>query len=230
MQGIMKYRIVPAALFAVVVALSAVSDGKAEAATLTVTYNGVVELITDPGSVTGLNPGDTVVGTVVIDPAVDSFTETTASFVIYTTTIHTFAEAGSFTFGKPGDSPFEVTGASGCVSSSSDNFLNFPELHVTMANGGDVIELGASSSFSSTSALASLAQLPTDAGDFTAFLGGIFPIALGVINYQGAMVHFRIGAALPTTTPIPAALPLFASALGGLGVAGWKRRKSAASA
>src|SRR4051812_21675794 len=110
MQGIMKYRIVPAALFAVVVGLSAFSGGKAEAATLTVTYNGVVEFITDPGSVTGLNLGDTVVGKVVFDPAVDSFTETTTSFILYTTTTHTFDEAGSFTFGKPGDSPFVVTG------------------------------------------------------------------------------------------------------------------------
>ncbi|WP_395017625.1 hypothetical protein [Dongia sp.] len=30
------------------------------------------------------------------------------------------------------------------------------------------------------------------------------------------------------TTPIPAALPLFAAALGGLGLVGWRRRKSAA--
>jgi len=31
------------------------------------------------------------------------------------------------------------------------------------------------------------------------------------------------------TTPIPAALPLFLSALGGLGYFGWRRRKSAAA-
>jgi hypothetical protein len=33
-----------------------------------------------------------------------------------------------------------------------------------------------------------------------------------------------------TTTPVPAALPLFASALGGLGIFGWKRRKNAQAA
>jgi hypothetical protein len=32
--------------------------------------------------------------------------------------------------------------------------------------------------------------------------------------------------ALVSATPIPAALPLFASALGGLGYVGWRRRKS----
>ena len=33
-----------------------------------------------------------------------------------------------------------------------------------------------------------------------------------------------------TATPIPAALPLLATALGGLGFAGWRRRKVAATA
>jgi hypothetical protein len=33
---------------------------------------------------------------------------------------------------------------------------------------------------------------------------------------------------LPSLTPVPAALPLFATALGGLGVLGWRRRRKAA--
>jgi hypothetical protein len=37
-----------------------------------------------------------------------------------------------------------------------------------------------------------------------------------------------IGNGAVATTPIPAALPLFASALGGLGLFGWRRRKAAA--
>ena len=36
------------------------------------------------------------------------------------------------------------------------------------------------------------------------------------------------GNVLVTATPIPAALPLFVSALGGLGYLGWRRRKAAA--
>jgi hypothetical protein len=38
-----------------------------------------------------------------------------------------------------------------------------------------------------------------------------------------------IGNALPSATPIPAALPLFASGLGALGLLGWRRKKKAAA-
>jgi hypothetical protein len=40
-----------------------------------------------------------------------------------------------------------------------------------------------------------------------------------------ALDSIAIGTASVATTPLPAALPLFASALGGLGFFGWKRRK-----
>jgi hypothetical protein len=42
----------------------------------------------------------------------------------------------------------------------------------------------------------------------------------------GALETFSISASV-ATTPIPAALPLFASALGGLGLFGWRRRRAA---
>jgi hypothetical protein len=44
------------------------------------------------------------------------------------------------------------------------------------------------------------------------------------------LVHVKQVASPPVaTTPIPAALPLFISALGGMGYLGWRRRKSAAA-
>jgi len=39
----------------------------------------------------------------------------------------------------------------------------------------------------------------------------------------------NIGDSLPGATPIPAALPLFASGLGALGLAGWRRKKKVAA-
>jgi hypothetical protein len=60
-----------------------------------------------------------------------------------------------------------------------------------------------------------------DPGHFYSFL-----VATGFVNNPpevGGYGGITIFALVPT--PIPAALPLFASALGGLGVVGWKRRK-----
>jgi hypothetical protein len=67
-------------------------------------------------------------------------------------------------------------------------------------------------------------QLPTsflstalfDITPFSMDTGGRFGLVFGILSDPVA------------STPIPAALPLFASALGGLGFVGWKRRKSAA--
>ena len=47
-------------------------------------------------------------------------------------------------------------------------------------------------------------------------------------SFHGS-VYVAQAAAQLATTPIPAALPLFASALGGLGFAGWRRRKTRAA-
>jgi hypothetical protein len=48
-------------------------------------------------------------------------------------------------------------------------------------------------------------------------------------SFHGS-VHVALAAATQVaTTPIPAALPLFASAIGGLGFVGWRRRKSTAA-
>jgi hypothetical protein len=50
---------------------------------------------------------------------------------------------------------------------------------------------------------------------------------LGFFLTSSGLVH--VNATAVATTPIPAALPLLISALGGLGFFGWRRRKSAAA-
>jgi len=47
--------------------------------------------------------------------------------------------------------------------------------------------------------------------------------------FQASLRLVTVTAAPAAVTPIPAALPLFISALGGLGYLGWRRRKSAAA-
>jgi hypothetical protein len=71
-------------------------------------------------------------------------------------------------------------------------------------------------------------SLPGTPGSFSlADLGpGGYSLTLGGITggYSGSLTFAKVGA-----TPIPAALPLFASALTGLGVLGWRRKKTAAA-
>jgi hypothetical protein len=50
-----------------------------------------------------------------------------------------------------------------------------------------------------------------------------------VFYSETGFVHVDVIAQNVATTPIPAALPLFISALGGMGLIGWRRRKSAAA-
>jgi hypothetical protein len=65
----------------------------------------------------------------------------------------------------------------------------------------------------------------------------LFSLDLAPGTYQLTFLGFyttfsgtlAFGPASIATTPIPAALPLFAAALAGLGVIGWRRRKPAAS-
>ena len=62
--------------------------------------------------------------------------------------------------------------------------------------------------------------------------GGSFIIPTGSTFFAGYLNFgsFTVGPTpIPTTTPIPAALPLLVSALGGLGFAGWRRKRAAAA-
>jgi hypothetical protein len=48
-------------------------------------------------------------------------------------------------------------------------------------------------------------------------------------SFHGSVYVAEVAVPIVAATPLPAALPLFAAALGGLGFAGWRRRKSAAA-
>jgi len=76
--------------------------------------------------------------------------------------------------------------------------------------------------------LASLAGLPDTPTGIMALLAGSPVSARGIFRLiDFGAVTFDI-AFTPATTPIPATLPLFMSALGGLGFVGWRRRAARA--
>jgi hypothetical protein len=86
---------------------------------------------------------------------------------------------------------------------------------------------------SSTGGLTTLDSLMPDFD--TALSNSTFSGISGTVAAGGELLEFTVSdytlsVSNVASAPIPAALPLFASALGGLGVVGWKRRKSAATA
>jgi len=72
---------------------------------------------------------------------------------------------------------------------------------------------------------------PVSAATFATIMANITSLAIEADWHTGADItgldSVAMTAAQVATTPIPAALPLFASALGGLGFAGWRRRRAA---
>ncbi|GAB2178945.1 hypothetical protein [Dongia sp. agr-C8] len=201
------------------------------AASYTLAFTGTVTATVNdpsgsPGGVfqaLGLAAGDTVSGTLTIDNLNENVSNVLPKAVYFN------QSATSFTFHleHPGTlnldyansgAGFVITdGAPGAVSSIGFGLGNAVS-NLALAFRTDV----------TGGPLMSLAGLPNTPEGLIALLGGASPLAFGVftLNDYGA-VHFDI--ALVATTPIPAALPLFASALGGLGFLRWRRRRAAAA-
>jgi hypothetical protein len=236
----MKRSILPAGLLAAVVAFGFI--GRAEAvpipATLSFGYTGSVSGVTDPSSVTGLHLGDTISGSLIFDPLNNVFTTTTDTigpppgFPIGST--NHFAEDGRFSFGAVPGTPHAVNSASGTVDSNQSSFIiSSSGLHFALASGGDSITLDFSGFLSSTPPLTSLTQLPADSTGIAQLFASFFTTGTGHINYIDSQIDFvlDVGTYTPTAaTPVPATVWLFASALGGLGALGWKRRQTLAAA
>lgn len=66
----------------------------------------------------------------------------------------------------------------------------------------------------------------------TGFVSGINTLAFVIEDNGGSNAAFRaeLSATASLATPLPAALPLFASGLGALGLLGWRRRRKAIAA
>jgi hypothetical protein len=194
------------------------------AAPYTLNFTGTAAEVDGFFSAAGIVPGDAVSGSITYDP----LGSTTSVDEPWPNSITLFPQAaGSFTFhvSHPGALDYTQSHASGgqvqgLGSASGDR--------LSMEVADDVAGL---SLFFATDAanpaLTSLAGLPTDANGILALLAGGNLRANGTFRLVGyGNIGFNIAFA---PTPVPAALPLFASALGGLGIAAWRRRRATAS-
>jgi hypothetical protein len=139
-----------------------------------------------------------------------------------------------------GSSPsYAATFISNTFSTPENTTLNEPAPGVGLGSSGITFyQFGPppTGSFSGLTTIMGLANSSTD-GSFTfvpqaGFTGTVDFIVEGVISaspFNGIAVtdHIVVTGVTPPvmTTPLPAALPLFATALGALGLLGWRRKK-----
>ena len=111
------------------------------------------------------------------------------------------------------DAGIIIASCGGCDSSAIQNLITLlgptfapPNYQYTEGFTADVI----SSSYESYAFLSTNGTPSSSAGYLISYLG-----------------QERVGSFLVSTTPLPAALPLFASGLGALGLLGWRRKRKA---
>jgi hypothetical protein len=222
----------------------------ASAASITITFAGDITALDDPNQMFGykapdwnppapgsgsgsgsgsgggkITPTSEVVGTLTYDPVV----ENGGSWNIGHTS---FSEDGSFNLGK-----IHTTGSGTIESTGSPLELTFDLQGSTNSdtkNPGPVFIPSLALDFTgpggSAGPLTSLSDLTSYFAALTAGTGEAL-LTDGKVQYSADFVltSFSVSAS-PSPTPIPPALPLFVSALGGLGFIGWKRRRTVTGA
>lgn len=197
------------------------------AASYSLAYTGTVTDVYGPGGggvfqTLGVVDGDTVSGTLTID----TLNETTSSGNANSLTFDQAAIGFTFQLTHPANLGFSDSGPGIVVSMGFPGFTGFnfssnaedSTLSLNYQAGGPGVPL------------TSLAGLPTTSSGLMALLAMTSRNAFGSFDLGGlGTIVFDIDFAT-AVTPIPAALPLFASALGGLGFMTWRRRKMAAGA
>jgi hypothetical protein len=208
-----------AALTVALAMLSLAGATPSAAASYTLNFTGTVNVVGGVFFAAGIVPGDAVSGSITYDP----LSSATSIDQPGPDSVTVFPEtAGAFTFhvSHPGALDYTQSHASsGQIESEGSAFGD----RLLMEVADDIVGLSLFFRTDATQpALTSLAGLPTDPNGILALLGGANPRANGTFNLIGfGNIGFIVTLA---PTPVPAALPLFASALSGLGIAAWRRK------
>jgi hypothetical protein len=189
------------------------------AATYTLHFAGAVAS-SDPGDIfeaLGIVAGDAVSGTMTLDPFNENPTTVNASSSQFD------QPSVSYTFhvSHPGkvDLTFSDSGNGNVASGGTP--LPFRDFGIDLAGATSRLTMFLETDANGP-ALLSLAGLPTTPAGILALLGGNVTNAFGAFELTGfGRLEFGFAAA-----PIPPALPLFVSALAGLGFVGWRHRSA----
>ncbi len=201
------------------------------ATTIALDFTGTVTTVESAVAAgTGIATGDKITGTLSFDPAeTTSFLDLsggTQQFYLFNQ-----GSVGSYSFSvaHPAGAAFYSDSHSaigGNVQTINDS-SSIPGISYYLAASGAGLMVTLRTTGSSTF-LTSLDTLPTTIAGLLTTLGGTLQSATGEASNEFGLFDFNIDTAAPVaSTPIPAALPLFLSAVGALGFAGWRRKQAA---
>jgi hypothetical protein len=215
---------------AVALVMLALGSVASLAASITLNFSGTVTKVDQGLTDIGVVLGDRVSGKMTFNPAnTDSFTS--SSFLGQNTNF--FAQThGTYSIAlQHGAAPVFFThsdalSAFGRIDSSNNLNTDTATMDLFQFGNDSALTLNIGTT-GSTTLLTSLNGFPSDAAGIIALLGGSLDHAVGAFLFPlHDSFEFSIS---PTPTPVPAALPLFASALGGLGLLRWRKRNRGAN-
>ena len=196
------------------------------AASYTLHFTGTVTDTAGAFSALGILAGDPLSGSLTISPInTDSFTTELGVGVRNVFLQGPFSTTFNINVSNPGNADIDLTNMKGGGQVWSTHQT------AVIVNNSLVFDLAARNATlllsyftqGSGTPLTSLAGLPTSSAGLIALLGGHMPSAFGQFQYGSVANEIDFDVAF-APTPIPATLPLFGAALGGLGLVGWRRR------
>ena len=187
------------------------------ATTLTLSFSGTVAFVNDAGLVSGAAVGQSVDGFITMNVTPSLNTPTAVRY--------------------EGSASYELTGigsGSGVFGVVENNLRPNSSGLLFTAPGNPIFDLQFSSSINAIPLFPSLSDIP-DVPELLSLsdnAGGGYIFAPGGLHAPHFVVTFSIdgGHLVVGQTPIPPALPLFVSALGGLWFLGWRRKNWSATA
>ncbi|HYD04442.1 MAG TPA: hypothetical protein VEC60_01905 [Reyranella sp.] len=215
-------RAIAAAVLALTATLFAAAT-PSEAASVTLNFDGTVTSTNGLFTVLGVTAGDAVSGSITVDPADGIVKPVFGGTLFDLSTL-------SFTFHVEHPGVVDFTRTDSGASMIQDMALPGGPTYLTVTAGGAISTLLLDFETDGTghTPLTSLAGLPTTADGIIAMLTGATLTAAGSYDIAGyGSVGFDLNLTPVTTTPIPAALPLFGAGLAVLGFVARKQRKAA---
>ena len=163
----------------------------------------------------GLSPANAAMFTYAVDYSIDGFPVTGSITTTCDNCILTTADVSAWNFSQPA-LPLSISGSSGGVLGGGD--LSITPSSIVWNPGGT------STFFSAANGCIDFDGIFCSFTEFSSFDATLILSDGNEVVIQGSLAA---ALTIATATPLPAALPLFSSVLGVVGLLGWRRKRKA---